>query len=226
MIYESYFWKKELYESYKYIIKFRSLKRIRIESFVKIEKVIMLSAYIVRKLNDAEKIPPAYLEENINISMYNANKEIIDHMNWHHIDENYKLDNKLSKKENWKYILNQIIHSFVFILVYDDNNKLSGIMLNSDKTKGKLVYLINIKDIIKLILKISEGGIVGACNTRDIKIDKDGKKIIGPMKLKWAEYAYPLDFDLNTVVNDSMKGIIYKRNEPPQSKLRGILSDA
>ena len=55
MIYESYYWKNELYNNYRCLVRFMNLKRTRDESFGNMEKAIMMSTYIIRKLNDAEK---------------------------------------------------------------------------------------------------------------------------------------------------------------------------
>ena len=71
MIHESYYWKKELYNSYITIAKFRKLKRRTDQSYVKIEKALMLGAYIVRKLDESKKIPPKLLDNKEFIITHN-----------------------------------------------------------------------------------------------------------------------------------------------------------
>jgi hypothetical protein len=139
MIYESYYWKNELYKNYKCLVNFKKLKRIRDESFGKMEKAIMMSAYIIRKLNDAEKIPSDFITESIKLKKCKTNTKIIDHMNWHRIDENYQLKNGTVENHNWNFIFNQLIHSFTFLPVYN-NNKFCGILFNSDFTKNKYLF--------------------------------------------------------------------------------------
>jgi len=149
MIYESYYWKNELYKNYRLIVKFISPKYRKDKHFIDLEKAIMISAYIIRKLDDAAKIPSYILNNEINIKKYIANKKIIDIMNWQRIEENYKLENEFEYKDNWRYFINQIIHSFTFIPIFDDNNRFTGIMLNSDKTKNDTLFYICISEIIK-----------------------------------------------------------------------------
>lgn len=66
MIYESYYWKKELYSSFLVLAKFKQLKRPNELSYVKAEKALMIGAYIIRKLDEAQKIPPEILEKKVN----------------------------------------------------------------------------------------------------------------------------------------------------------------
>jgi len=210
MIYESYYWKNELYRNYRFIVKFISSKYIKNKHFIKIEKAIMISAYIIRKLDDAAKIPPYILNSEINIKKYIANEKIIDHMNWYRIEENYKLENEFEYKDNWRYFINQIIHSFTFIPIFDDNNRFSGIMLNSDKTKNKSLFYICISEIIKLILEISEGELTNAKYCRN-DIPDSWRNIYNDMKLIDGNYNYEPDFNLNEIMKNIKKGKFYKR---------------
>jgi len=133
-------------------------------------------------------------------------------MNWHRIDENYQLKNGIIENNNWRFIINQLIHSFTFLPVYNDN-KFCGILFNSDSTKNKFLFFLHIKNILEMLLKISEGSIVESHSGRTCKINHDGQKVFGDMHLVKSKYAYSASFDLNKVVKESMKGIIYKRDK-------------
>ncbi len=211
MIYESYFWKNELLKSFQTICKFRYLKRINEGSCVKVEKSIMLSAYIIRKLKDAEKIPIEFIEEIIRVKRFELKEKIIDHSNWHKIDKNYKLDKHTTIEKEWKYFIDQIIHSFTFIFSYDENNIFDGFYINSDRSKNKELYFISIRDFIYLLLKISEGSIVESHSKRDIIKNNKGDIEFGAMKQIKAIYAYPNGFEINKILENSLRGIIYKR---------------
>jgi len=211
MIYESYYWKNELYRNYRIIVKFISSKNRKEKNFVNIEKAIMISAYIIRKLDEAAKIPPYILNKEINIKKYTANKKIIDLMNWHRIEENYKLEDEFEYKDKWRFFINQIIHSFTFILIFDDNNRFSGIMINSDKTKNENLFYICISEIIKLILEISEGDLTSAKYCRKY-IPENWRNIYNDMKLIDGKYDYEPDFNLDEIMKNIKKGKFYKRN--------------
>jgi hypothetical protein len=211
MIYESYYWKNELYKNYRLIVKFISPKYRKDKHFIDLEKAIMISAYIIRKLDDAAKIPSYILNNEINIKKYIANKKTIDIMNWQLIEENYKLENEFEYKDNWKYFINQIIHSFTFIPIFDDNNRFTGIMLNSDKTKNDTLFYICINEIIKLILEISEGELAYAKYSRN-DISESWRNIYNDMKLIDGNYNYEPDFSLDEIMKNIEKEKFYKRN--------------
>jgi len=210
MVYESHYWKNELYRNYRFIVNFISSKYRKDRHFFGIEKAIMISAYIIRKLDDAEKIPPYILNNEINIKKYIANKKIIDHMNWYRIEENYKLEIGIENKKNWKYFINQIIHSFTFIPIFDDNNRFSGIMFNSDKTKNETLFYVCINEIIKLILEISEGELANTKYCRN-DIPESWRNIYNDMKLIDGNYNYEPDFNLDEIMKNIKRGKFYKR---------------
>lgn len=213
MVYESSYWKNELYNSYKYLVKFRHMQSKRESSSCKAEKAIMIGCYIIRKLDDAEKIPNDFLTEILRIKYFKTKSSIVDHLNWHRVDEHYDLENDSFKLLNIRTILNQIIHSFSFLFILDDYDQVDGILVNSDKTKQSEIYEIKIKDLLRLFIKISEGTIISSQFSRDNKVDSKGNVKIGEMHQTHAVYGYPINFNLEDIINQSMKGIVYNRLE-------------
>ena len=211
MIYESYYWKSELLSCYQYLIRYRNLKVIREVSSVKVEKYLMIGAFIIRKLIDADKIPKEFVSDKIDVIVYHSRGKNIDKLNWHYINENYDLNKESKHEYEWKFIINQFIHSYTFILAYDEFDQFDGFLINSDHNKSDDLLLINLKDIIKLYLKISEGSIVETEYKRQNIRDKYGKEIIGPLIQTSAKYGYPNGFNLDSIVEKSMKGSIYNR---------------
>lgn len=211
MIYESYIWKKELYKNFLLICKFRQLLRPSEQSYVNLEKAIMTCAYIMRKLNDAQKIPPEFLKQNISVQKYNIKIDFVDHMNWHRLNKNYNLENGQNYSNNYQYFINQIIHSFTFINSYDDQDKFDGFFLNTDMNKNKEIYHLPIKKYLTLILKISEGTIIESDMQQEMKMNLDGTVTPGEMKQIAARYGYPDNFDLRKAINQSLKGNYYIR---------------
>lgn len=179
---------------------------------MKIEKALMIGAYIIRKLDEAQKIPPDLLNNKEILKFYNNKGTIVDHLNWHKIDKHYDLY-KISKTEKeWRFILNQIIHSFSFIFSFDSFDKLDGFHINSDKTKGKALFFLPLNILFKIFLTVSEGDITSTYSHRTlIGKENDIKPMFGEMKLISATYSYQDNFDINKSVLDSMNGNIYKR---------------
>lgn len=205
MISESSYWKDELYKNYQTLARFINLKRRDERSFIKAEKAIMMSAYIIRKLNEAEKIPPDFLKDSICLSEYSAINMHIDKFNSHHIDRNYNLSESKKHNDKIEFFIDQIIHSFVFFFIIDEGNNDFSILFNSDRTKRDFLYEISFEKIFEIILKISEGFITHRIDEYDKKTDE--------MKLKTAKYSYPKGFDLKKIVRKSLRGKIYKRDK-------------
>ncbi|MDF7817316.1 hypothetical protein P1X15_06900 [Runella sp. MFBS21] len=212
MIHESYFWKKELYNSFLTIAKFRHLKRITEQSQVKVEKALMIGAYIIRKLDDAQKILPDFLTKKENLEFSESKGTIVDHINWHRIDTLYNFDKVTKTEKDWRFIINQIIHSFSLVFSFDSSDRLDGFLINSDKTKKHALFFLPLETLLMIFLTISEGDITQAHSHRQIiGNDRNGHPKFGEMKLTNAVYSYSDNFDLKTAILNSLNGEIYKR---------------
>lgn len=53
-------------------------------------------------------------------------------------------------------MVNQIIHSCVFVLMFNDKNLFEGILFNSDKSKGKTLYMMKVQDFIDVIIPVAQ----------------------------------------------------------------------
>jgi hypothetical protein len=212
MIHESYYWKKELYNSFLTIAKFRHSKRITEQSQVKVEKALMIGAYIIRKLDDAQKIPPDFLTKKEQLEFSESKGTIVDHMNWHKIDTHYNFDKVIKAEKDWRFIVNQIIHSFSLFFSNDSSTKLDGFLFNSDKTKKQALFFLPLETLLTIFLTISEGDITQAHSHRQvIGNENNGKLKFGEMKLTNAIYSYPDNLDLKEAITNSLNGEIYKR---------------
>ncbi len=212
MIHESHFWKKELYNSFLTIAKFRHLKRITEQSQVNVEKALMIGAYIIRKLDDAQKIPQDFLTKKELLEFFEKKGTIVDHMNWHKIDTLYNFDKITKAEKDWRFIINQIIHSFSLFYSNDSSDKLDGFLINSDKTKKQALFFLPLETLLTIFLTISEGDITEAhFHRKFIGNDSNGQPNFGEMKLTNAVYSYPDNLDIKTVIVNSLNGEFYKR---------------
>lgn len=145
MINESLYWKEELFRNARWLVEALNKKRWTERSFSKLEKSIMMSAYAIRKLNEASKVPPEYMEKDISVGLFNRKKSVMDKLNNHSIEKHYELSNGKVSSIKVKYLFNQIIHSYIFCPVFEEKNRLSGILINSDKSCKHGLYNVQIK---------------------------------------------------------------------------------
>ena len=205
MISESYFWKKELYKNYQVLARFLHLKSYTERSFVNAEKAVMMSAYIIRKLNEAGKIPPDFLKDSICLKEYSAAVDVIDKLNLHHIDRNYNLTQCKKHNDKREFLIDQIIHSFVFYFVLDKQSNDFAFFINSDKTKKTSLFEISFEKFFEIILLVSEGII---CESH-YSVDKKAHE----RKLTFAKYCYPKSFNIKKIIKDTFSGKIYTRRK-------------
>ncbi len=116
----------------------------------------MIGAYVIRKLDDANKIPPSILKNKLLINIYKNNDMLVDHLNCHKIDIIYNLEGSIKEEKEWLFIINQIIHSFSYIYIFDNYNKFDGFLINSDKTKKRSIYYFPLKILLYMFLTVSE----------------------------------------------------------------------
>jgi hypothetical protein len=179
MIYESGVWKRELKKELRLFRHLLSKTDFSEESSfsddinLKIEKFFFVSAFIIRKLNEANKLSdelnatstPALKYERIN------RNEILDYMNNHRIDEFYDLDNGKKSSIGIKTLCNSLIHSFIFSAVFgeevsDGKEELLGILINSDYSKDNALYYIDLDDFFKMIEEVANDYIMSGTYDR------------------------------------------------------------
>lgn len=158
MIWESYPWRLELH---------RIARRLRYwsedfdheneELAFEIERDVMVGAYAVRKLLDAEKLPTSLKRRNFRVVSYPIKHRVPDLMNWHRTDEFYDFDKASEKVMPSKEICNQMIHSFVWMTeAGEESPGLTGILFNSDRSRERELYRIGIEDLAELFSAATE----------------------------------------------------------------------
>lgn len=166
MINESLYWKEELFRNARWLVEALNKKRWTERSFSKLEKSIMISAYAIRKLNEASKVPSEYMEKDIPVGLFYRKKSFMDKLNNHSIEKHYELSNEEVSSIKVKHLFNQIIHSYIFCPVLEEQNQLTGILINSDKTCKHRLYNVQIKKLIDIIMYISNGNMTSAKFTK------------------------------------------------------------
>lgn len=164
MIYESYVWKQELQKELNKFKKFISNMDLSKEDGVpdnvniKIEKFFFVSSFIIRKLNEAEKLSYEFNSMRVPVARFKRiNKAIRIHKyNNHHLEKFYDLDKKEISSLRIATLCNDLIHSFIFKCGCEEETisgkeKLSGIIFNSEHTKNSYLYFIELCDFISII---------------------------------------------------------------------------
>ena len=152
MIYQSEYWKDLLLKNAKFLRAMAKRERWTDALFAKLEQVIFLSFYALRKLNDCNVLSNSTIERQIIISAFKSKGKPVTKLNWHRIEQLYDFDEKEQLKISTIKLYNQFIHSYVFLPFFDSKGKfINGILFCSDKERNRRLYLIRMSQIIKLL---------------------------------------------------------------------------
>jgi len=151
MIWESWPWKNELLKSALYLeTRMTNQKRWPESSLVKLEKTIMTGFYSIRKLKEANKLSTSTPDYHLTLHSYECKKTFANCMNWHRLTEFYNLDSAKTETRNLSFICDQIIHSFVFSPLFDEDNRLFAVYFTSDRGRKKRLLEISIAQVIEV----------------------------------------------------------------------------
>ena len=151
MISDSSYWKRTLASHAEVInVKLRQ-RHWRDESFLKLEQAIMMSCYIVRKLAEARKITKARFDTHLPLTAFAATGKTVNALNNHRVDELYEVGAGVQITKPLSYIANQLIHSYVFVPVFLLENQLHAVAFNSDRSKSRELYLLELRTFAKAL---------------------------------------------------------------------------
>lgn len=156
MISESQYWKDDLAKNVQFIHKKLFQTVWRDSSYARLEKSIMVSCYIVRKLSESNHIPKELFTEPIKLYSYKNRGEPVSLSNSHKLDELYDIENAKEVSKPFSYVLNQIIHSYIFQYAFKDKKRIEGVIFNSDRSKEKEVYLLRLTELIRALSPIAQ----------------------------------------------------------------------
>ncbi len=157
MIFESSHWKDELLGTAKFLEKKKLQKQWRGSSYAKVEQKVMISFYSIRKLMDANKLTDSIVNLNVPAIDYAATGKKVTLLNNHKIDELYKLEEPREKTVKLRFLCNQMVHSYIFMIVtQSDSNGLSSILINSDQIKDKRLISISVDVLIQIFESVGQ----------------------------------------------------------------------
>ena len=154
MIWESHYWKNDLLKIAKRLKKRKKQKKWFETSFARVEQDVMLGFYIIRKLKEARKLTDSVVKQQISMQAFPSNGENVTCLNWHRLDELYDFTKPNGQDRYLGFICDQIIHSYVFVVEFDENSKITGILFCSDQKRNIELYSLKIDKLIALLEEV------------------------------------------------------------------------
>jgi hypothetical protein len=150
VIWESSYWKNDLGKQAAWLRKRLSQKRWVEASFARLEQVVMLGFYSIRKLVEARKLSDTTVAHTVALTAYPASGRPVTLLNWHKIDELFAMDAGQPITRDVRFLCNQFIHSYVFLPVFGDKGTIANIVVASDRERNQTVYEVALSQIIGL----------------------------------------------------------------------------
>lgn len=159
MITEPLYWKTDLLRQSSALEKRRTQKRWSEASFARCEQTIFIGFYSVRKLIESKKLTNVVAASSFQIRSYPPTGKAVTFMNYHKVDELYDLDKPKEHSINLINLCHQFIHSYVFSLVFDEDDALSAVWVASDYQRSKALIEIPLATIIGIFETVASDDI-------------------------------------------------------------------
>lgn len=120
----------------------------------------MIAAYAIRKLFEAKKLSDRLSVAEINVHRFALRGPAPHFFNVHRFWKNYDLDNTECAQLSLRELCNQIIHSFTWTpVVEEDGHSLAGIMVSS-RERRKHLYAVDIDEIVTALRDVGYDDVV------------------------------------------------------------------
>jgi hypothetical protein len=153
MIWESGPWRRELLRGTEMMTKWSAAKTSDHQMFL-LEKNLFFSAFAVRKLIEARKIPDQMVSESVAAKSFVV-KRIPTLFNWHRIERNFDLTAPSKIRVPIRELFNVIIHSYVLVFDCGKSGRVSGFYVASDRSKKSRLLYVSLKKYTALCRKIA-----------------------------------------------------------------------
>lgn len=138
-----------------------------------IERDLLLGAFAIRRLTEAQKLPTALVNSTIRVEAIARIDGVQDHMNWHHLDRFYNFADLSAQGLVVRQLCNQFIHSFVLMPEASEapSAGMSAVLVASDRARKEVLYRIETSTIVELFRAVATEEVV---ETRMVR-GKDGQ---------------------------------------------------
>lgn len=158
MIWESHYWKEDLARLADRLRKRAQQRQWSERSLAKLEKDVFIGFYAVRKLLEAKKLSEREANRVIPADSFcNTGRQRITLLNWNtKFAEAFDFEKPKKVKLSITFLCNQVIHSYVFKEVFDEEGLLIGIFISSDRERSRKLYFVAMTELIRLFAMIGK----------------------------------------------------------------------
>ena len=162
MIHESYPWKQDLLRRKRLILKYNCANLLSEDSaYTVIERAVFYSAFIIRKLIDCRvKVSDEVDAYKFTLKGFRPLRNVDVMHRWPDENSHDWEHEAMTCTKSGKEICNWLIHSHIFFLGFDEDEKIDSFFVSSDYDRNKMLYRIELKDWIAYMEFVGSDSIV------------------------------------------------------------------
>jgi hypothetical protein len=153
MIWESKYWKDDLINYSNKLEKRINQKKWFDSSYANAEKEIMISAFMIRKLDESNKLSDELMNQQLKIIEFENNGKKIDITKRLVPERYFEIDKPNKGIVAITDLCNSIIHSYIFSLIFIENT-FKYFWVASDYNKFNKMFQIEIVQFIRIMKEI------------------------------------------------------------------------
>jgi hypothetical protein len=154
MIYESSFWKKDLLTTAATMRGWNRKRSWGEPSLARLEQMVMLSFYSIRKLGEARKLSNTTVEQPVTLTSFAWLGNAVTIMNWDRVDKLYDFAHPAVVSKDLLFVCHQIVHSYVFMPVVNERSRLEAIWFCSDRFRNECLFGLDLSVLIELLEQV------------------------------------------------------------------------
>ena len=144
MIWESHFWKEDLTRLAARLRKREKQQHWPERSLAKLEQEVFIGFYALRKLLEARKLSEKEVTRLIPADSFSfTGRQQITLLNWNRkFADAFDFEKPKKLKLPIMFLCNQVIHSYIYKEVFNEEGMLTGIFISSDEIAAAVLYLV------------------------------------------------------------------------------------
>lgn len=125
-----------------------------------VERDIMISAYAIRRLNEARKLSDDLASRTFTVRRHALVGGAPDAWGRHEVWKHYDLENGFPVTLGLPALCNQVIHSWIWMLSADATGALDGVFVSSDRERRRGLYFFSLDLLTGVFTDVGEEDIV------------------------------------------------------------------
>jgi hypothetical protein len=169
MIQDAVPWREELLKIAGRLERRKTQRRWTERTGFLVERDVMLSAYALRKLLEAQKISDSLAAHKVTVKQYvlKSGAAVPDMLSRYEVWENYELENARRVEFAFRELCNQIVHSWNWMISATEDLVFDGFFVSSDRERAKSIHFVSIDAFIELLRAVGSEDIIGVVYQRD-----------------------------------------------------------